>query len=87
MTRSPAAALVHVLEQLGHRVDSVATVAEGVERLDGQHCAVLDLNLPDGLGTSILRRIRTERRPIRVAVVTGTTDQAIVDERITCGPS
>lgn len=73
-------ALVHVLELLGYEVVPVATVAESIERLDGQHCAVLDLNLPDGLGTTILRRIRTENRPIRVAVVSATTDRAMLDE-------
>lgn len=71
-------ALTRVLAALGHRVCAVASVAEGVEKLDGQDCAVLDMNLPDGLGLHILRRIRDERRPIRVAVVTGCTDAGLV---------
>jgi CheY-like chemotaxis protein len=74
------AALVVLLGQFGYDVVPVATVAEGVARLDGQSRAILDLNLPDGLGTHILARIRNEGRPIRVAVTTGTMDESLVDE-------
>ena len=73
-------ALVLLLSQLGYETVPVATVAESLERLDGQDCAILDLNLPDGLGTTVLERIRNEKRPIRVVVTTGTTDRALIDE-------
>jgi CheY-like chemotaxis protein len=36
------------------------------------------MNLPDGLGTYILRRIRDERRPIRAAVLSGTSDESLL---------
>jgi DNA-binding NarL/FixJ family response regulator len=54
--------------------------------LDGQTCAILDLNLPDGLGTVILERIREEERPIRVAIATGTTDLDLLSEAERHGP-
>ena len=73
-------ALVSLLEHLGYTTIPVGTVAEGIELLDGQDCAILDLNLPDGLGTTVLKRIRDERRPIRVAVATGTSDEQLLDE-------
>jgi CheY-like chemotaxis protein len=63
-------ALVRLLEHLEYQIIPVATVAESMELLDGQDYAIIDLNLPDGLGTTILRRIRDENRPIRVAVTT-----------------
>jgi len=74
------AALVLLLEQLGYRVIPVATVAESLELLDGQDFAILDLNLPDGLGTTVLRRIRDEKRPIRVAVTTAADEGELLEE-------
>ena len=73
-------ALVYLLSQLGYATVPVATIAEGLERLDGQQCAILDLNLPDGLGTHVLQRIRDAGRPIRVAVTTGTSDLELLDD-------
>jgi len=77
VTRS---ALVKLLSQLGFDTVPVATVAEGVERLDGQARAILDLDLPDGPGTEVMRRILDERRPIRVVVTTGSTSTGLIGE-------
>lgn len=46
-----------------------ATMAEAMAKLDGQEIALLDLMLPDGSGLEVLRRIRDEGRPTRVAIV------------------
>lgn len=70
-------ALVVFLARLGFTVHPAGTVAEAVAGLDGQVCAVVDLNLPDGLGTAVLERIHAEGRPIRVAVASGTDDEAL----------
>ncbi|HSU68299.1 MAG TPA: response regulator [Tepidisphaeraceae bacterium] len=75
VTRNAMAAL---LQALGYQVCSVGSVIEGLAKLDGQDCAVLDLELPDGLGTHILHRIRNEGRPIRVAVCSGITDEPLL---------
>ena len=63
--------LVRVLRSTGHHTLVASTIAEAVERLrDGPECLILDLMLPDGMGTDVLRRVRAERLPIRVAIVT-----------------
>ena len=41
---------------------------------------ILDLNLPDGLGTELLRQIRDENLPIKVAVTTGVADRLLMAE-------
>ncbi|MDB5296423.1 MAG: hypothetical protein JWO31_2406, partial [Phycisphaerales bacterium] len=79
-------ALTRVLGHLGHPVDAAATVGEGLAVLGGQGCAILDLNLPDGVGTTILARVRAEGRPMRVAVASGTTDAALLAEAVRLKP-
>jgi len=79
-------ALEKILVQLGHTVVTVASVAESLERLDGQQCEILDLNMADGVGTTVIERIRAENRPMRVAVVTGTTDTALLASVRTYAP-
>jgi DNA-binding response OmpR family regulator len=70
--------LLHqVLVNVGYEVISALTQASGFaglgRRLD---CVILDLQLPDGSGEAILRRIRSERLPVRVAVTTAESDPA-----------
>jgi DNA-binding response OmpR family regulator len=66
----------------GHRVTAAANVAEALAHLDGSTPThlLLDLNLPDGPGTDVLRRIRAEALPVRVALLTGASDTALIDE-------
>lgn len=66
-----------VLRLMGFNVRSAGTLASALEQLDGQECVLLDIHLPDGLGTTILRKIRAEERPVRVAVLTGTSHPQI----------
>ena len=61
-------------------------MADGLAALDGQGFAILDLNLPDGLGTVILERIRSDRRPIQVAVATGTGDGVLLSDAASYRP-
>jgi two-component system response regulator PilR (NtrC family) len=62
-------ALELLLGQVGYRVTTAASVAEGLERLDRQHVALLDLMLPDGSGTELLAEIRRRGSGMRVAVL------------------
>src|SRR4051812_370646 len=63
----------------GYTADFAVDVREGLEKLNGHHVALIDLDLPDGRGTEVLLKIRREARPIRVAIYSGLADaEAIV---------
>jgi DNA-binding response OmpR family regulator len=65
----------------GHGVVAAATVGEGMECLAGSPTrSLLDIDLPDGVGTTMLRRIRDEHLPIRVAILSGSGDPALMAE-------
>src|SRR5687768_2899387 len=59
-----------------------STVGEGIAKIDGCDVALVDLRLPDGLGTDLVRAIRQQSRPVRVAILgSGTSDaEAVVEE-------
>jgi DNA-binding response OmpR family regulator len=66
-----------ILVHAGCNVISAMTQADGlawIERCHGLDCAILDLRLPDGDGETILRRLRSERSVVRVAVTTAEED-------------
>ena len=69
----------------GHEAITAATIAAGMEQLGVPPAQLpshllLDMNLPDGVGTTILRRIRAEHLPIKVAVVSGSGDAELMAE-------
>jgi CheY-like chemotaxis protein len=73
--------LRRLLALCGWDVLEATTVAEGLAQLDPPpDCIVLDLELPDGPGESILRKVRVERLPVRVVVNTGMPDSARLSE-------
>ncbi len=74
--------IVALLQRQGHHASSAAGVAEAVSQLDvaAPTHVLLDLNLPDGTGNDVLRRIRSRRPEARVAVLSGSSDAALVDE-------
>jgi len=68
-------ALRRLLAHRGWVVTVARTVAEAMQSLDPPpHCILLDLTLPDGSGEDVLRRVKEECLPSRVAVCTGTAD-------------
>ena len=71
-------AMLILVARLGHHAVAARSIAEALELLNGRDCAIVDLNLPDGSGTCILERIRRDGLPIRVAVATGTHDDALL---------
>ncbi|MCJ8144704.1 response regulator transcription factor [Ancylobacter sp. A5.8] len=66
----------------GWRLDAVGRLTDAEEALASLHydLVLLDLGLPDGDGTDLLRRLRRRRDPTPVLVLTA---RATIDERIT----
>jgi DNA-binding response OmpR family regulator len=73
-------AIVRNLRGRGFIVAGARTVGEGLSMLDDQDIVVVDLVLPDAPGTVVLRKIRRENRPIRVAVFTDGEDPKVLAE-------
>jgi two-component system OmpR family response regulator len=69
-------ALDRVFRSAGYDAEYAVNLAEGLAKLNGHHFVLLDLELPDGSGTTLLRKIRAEARPIRVAIYSGVLDAA-----------
>jgi DNA-binding response OmpR family regulator len=61
------------LRKQGYAVSEAATLAEALREADANQpeWILLDLMLPDGCGTDVLRRVREGSIPSRVCVVTG----------------
>jgi DNA-binding response OmpR family regulator len=67
-------ALGRVFRSAGYEAEFAINVQDGLAKLNGHHVVLLDLQLPDGLGTILLQRIRRENRPARVAIYSGLID-------------
>lgn len=74
-------ALLATCARLGFQAIGAASVAEGIAALmQDPHVLVVDLILPDGSGTDIVRRARCRGMTIKIAVVTGASDPLIEKE-------
>src|SRR3954468_10980463 len=69
------------LRMRGHITACAGSLAEARPMLS-ESCkrVILDLNLPDGQGTDLLRQIRELNLPIKVAVTTGLSDRQLMAE-------
>ena len=68
-------ALRVLLARKGWDVQVAETLAEAFRHLENlPEWLVLDLMLPDGDGTSLLKKVRDEKLNVRVAVTTGSID-------------
>ena len=72
--------LRRLLRVCGYEAEAVGTVAEAHARLLTADRVFLDLELRDGSGMELLRRIRAENLPVRVAVTTGSSDAPLLAE-------
>jgi two-component system response regulator TctD len=79
-------ALAAILRHKGFNVCAVATVRDALKSLDGQVVAVLDINLPDGLGTDVLSAIREQARPIEVAMWTASLTPRLIERATSLRP-
>jgi len=76
-------ALVRLLQYMGFEVASCGNVAEAMRLLAASpHILILDLMLPDGNGTQVLRRLRDQKMPIAVAVVSGAGDEMLMEATV-----
>jgi CheY-like chemotaxis protein len=86
--------LARLLRAHGLETYSASTVADAFSQLeelcgaqgDRPTYLILDLMLPDGLGTAVLRHIREERLPVHVAVATATNDPRLLSDVCALGP-
>src|SRR5437867_1862165 len=75
------ASLGKLLTYLGFDVSAVGSGAEAISRLEnGPDSMFLDLLLADGSGVEVLRHIRENNLPIKVAVTTGVADPKLMRE-------
>ena len=72
--------LRRLLRVCGYEADAVTTIAEAERRLHVADRVFLDLELSDGNGVELLRRIRTQNLAIRVAVTTGSSEATLLAE-------
>ena len=74
--------LCAILRMRGHDVECAGSIAEGMALLQwGPQCLLLDLNLPDGSGIQVLRYIRENAMPIRVAIISAAHDRMLGEAR------
>lgn len=64
------------LKSEGYTVDGVSTTAEGLDYIKTYHydLVILDLQLPDGTGTSLLRRMREMGHSMPALILTARSD-------------
>jgi two-component system response regulator QseB len=80
-------ALKMLLGRRGYEVAVATSAAAGCVALDAKpSCVILDLMLPDGSGTKVLRQIRNANLPIRVLVTTGLNDPEELAAVTSLGP-
>ena len=72
--------LRQLLVRQGFVAEAAGTLAEAHAKLGSHGYLLLDLNLPDGLGTSLLRRVRQECPAVKIAVISGSGDEELVAE-------
>ena len=80
--RTARRAITQILKLQGFKVAEAATVAEALTGL--ANCpdwVLLDLMLPDGCGTEVLRRCGAEYRATRVCVITGCGPEKLEEVR------
>lgn len=70
-------ALRLLLSRAGWNVEVASTLAQALRRLEScPDWLVIDLMLPDGDGTALLKKVRDENMDVRVAVITASSDSA-----------
>src|SRR5437762_8466809 len=71
-------ALQKILQMAGFEVSCSNTIQSAMANLAGHESIILDLNLPDGDGTSVLQHLREHNPTIRIAVATASDRDAAI---------
>jgi DNA-binding response OmpR family regulator len=81
--RTARRAIASILKRQGYAVFEAATLADAVlaRELHRPAWVLLDLMLPDGFGTGLLRQLRDEGWPARVCVITGCNGALLSEAR------
>ena len=80
--RGARRAIGSILRMQGFAVSEAGTLAEAHESLpESPGWILLDLMLPDGSGTDLLRTVRSGRPPHRVCVISGCGPAALYEAR------
>jgi len=68
-------ALVALLRLAGYQAVFATNLAQALDLVEtAPDFILLDLMLPDGTGAAVLKYVRAQRLPIRVAITTGAAD-------------
>lgn len=80
-TADVAEAIVERFSRAGHVVEHAVTVADAEHLADFNEydLMILDVNLPDGLGTDLLKRLRARQSTVPVLILTA---RLAIDDRI-----
>jgi DNA-binding response OmpR family regulator len=80
-TEDVAEAIAVSFQRRGDAIDCVETVEDARDTLavNDYDVVILDINLPDGLGTEVLRELRRQRRPTPVLMLTA---RMAVEDRV-----
>lgn len=76
-----AEAIMERFSRDGHVVESVTTLADAEQLSDFNEydLVILDVNLPDGMGLDLLKRLRARHKPVPVLVLTARLE---IDDKI-----
>lgn len=77
--------LARLLTLQGYKVETAGTFAVAAAELDGQAVVLLDLNLPDGIGTELLQAVRAHHPQMHVVILSGAAED-LLDEARALGP-
>jgi DNA-binding NtrC family response regulator len=85
-----AAVTAETLRDLGFKVEEAATVAAALAFAKGQSeklaAAIVDMNLPDGKGNELAKKLRALKPDLPIVIATGTGDKTLAGELEKGGP-